>query len=74
MVEPVPQHLKPHYGKLDAWNKRKEGAIHFFTGMFVDHPRFAGKYGHTSYMVSHDEDTGEIETRNSRYTLGKPGV
>jgi hypothetical protein len=33
------------------------------------HPTIPRKYTHTSYVVAHNKTTGEIETRNSRYTL-----
>ena len=67
---------KPHLGKITDWQKSEVSAQYGLgyqiVGIFVDHPRFAGMRGHTSYVVAHDEETGEIETRNSRYTLVQP--
>lgn len=60
---------KPHRGYIKNWRKFYRGKLQFVWGTFVDHPIFAGLHGHTSYIVAHDEATGEIETRNSRYTL-----
>jgi len=41
-------------------------------GDFLDHPFHRGR-GHTSYIIAHDEVTGEVETRNSRYRLVAEG-
>lgn len=63
---------KPFKGTIENWRKvRIAPGIHVIEGDFVDHPQFAGKFGHTSYIVRHDEATGELETRNSRYLLGE---
>ena len=65
---------KPHKGKIVDWVKvpvGDRGEVVF--GRAIDHPEFAGHSIRTSFVVSHDEATGEIETRNSRYTLvGSP--
>jgi hypothetical protein len=63
--------MKPHLGSIRDWTIREYGDNKMAWGTFVDHPDFAGHYGHTSYIVKHDKDTGEIETSNSRYTLVK---
>jgi len=67
---------KPHMGSIQHWHKYEcgtKGLGYLIRGQFIDHPYFAGEYGQTSYVVAHDEATGEIETRNSRYKLvGKP--
>lgn len=66
---------KPHKGRIKDWFKYECDAKggYIIRGRFVDHPEFAGLAGHTSLVLSHDEATGEIETRNSRYTLiGQP--
>ncbi|MHC2284474.1 hypothetical protein [Bradyrhizobium barranii] len=63
---------KPHKGAINNWKRYEHGDKVFIWGEFVDHPRFAGFYGNTSYIVSHAEATGEIETLNSRYTLVGP--
>lgn len=70
--------MKPHKGSLKNWFKEDWGCAglglgYMIRGEFVDHPEFAGcKNGHTSYVVAHDEATGEVETKNSRYTLVGP--
>lgn len=72
--------MKPHKGKLVKWWKHyplpqfgSEGLGYLILGIFVDHPEFAGEFGNTSWVISHNEETGEIETANSRYTLiGQP--
>lgn len=62
---------KPHKGTLDQWKKHPTYiGGYFFTGKFVDHPEFAGKKGHTSRVVA--QEGYEVETLNSRYTLGDP--
>jgi hypothetical protein len=64
---------KTHKGSIKDWVKLPirdcPGLGYIICGTFVDHEDFGGRYGHTSYVVEHDETTGEIETRNSRYTL-----
>lgn len=63
---------KPHKGEIKYWTKVEcdaPGLGYIITGRFMDHPRFAMMWGHTSWVVAHDEKTGEIETRNTRYTL-----
>ncbi len=68
---------KPHKGHIKNWFKETWGCEgyglgYMIRGEFVDHPEFAGaKNGHTSYVVAHD-DLGNVETRNSRYTLIGP--
>jgi hypothetical protein len=64
---------KLHKGKIENWRKSpcESGLGYFITGKFVGHPSLHGEYGHTSFVVAHDEATGEIETNNSRYTLGR---
>lgn len=62
---------KPHKGSLKNWYKFglgiDKGLGYVIIGEFVDHPEFAGKEGHTSYVVKHEGN--EVETNNSRYTL-----
>ena len=61
---------KLHKGKLEAWEKvLKPPFGYYFVGKFVGHPIFDGKQGHTSLVVFHSGN--EVETLNSRYTLGK---
>jgi hypothetical protein len=65
--------MKPHKGRIALWYKQDCGTEGYLVcGVFLDHPQFMGEHGHTSLVLSHDEATGEIETRNSRYTLVKP--
>jgi hypothetical protein len=65
---------KPHKGRIEQWEKQTAADDKTIVwGVFANHPEFGENvFGHTSYIVSHDEATGEIETRNSRYTLGTP--
>lgn len=68
--------MKEFKGSIKDWYKfypapscGDEGLGYIIKGTFVDHPDFAGKDGHTSFVVLHHEDTGQIETFNSRYLL-----
>lgn len=71
---------KPHRGTMKNWFKEYWGCEgyglgYMIRGEFVDHPEYAGcPNGHTSYVVAHDEATGEVETKNSRYTLVGPSI
>jgi hypothetical protein len=69
---PGSEHTKPHKGRIEQWSKvtyPSEG-VTLVWGLFDGHPNFSGYHGHTSYIVS--QEGNEIETRNSRYTLGEP--
>lgn len=63
---------KPYFGRITDWRKAPavsgNGLGYVIEGRFLDHPLIKG-LGHTSWVVKHDMNTGEIETRNSRYTL-----
>lgn len=63
---------KPHKGRIRNWFKLPIGDDYIVCGRFMDHPEFASYNGHTSKVLHFDEATGEIETRNSRYTLIEP--
>lgn len=67
---------KPHKGTIDHWHKEEWPTIgglgYVIVGRSAGHPQFDGRVIHTSYVVAKAGD--EIETRNSRYTLGKPAV
>lgn len=65
---------KPHNGALKDWYKYETDSKggYIIRGTFVGHPYFDGEPGHTSLVLSHNEETGDIETRNSRYTLIGP--
>lgn len=72
---------KPHKGRIANWVKftvdPSYGLGYVIIGDWLDDPRpikpttptGRGMELMTSYVVAHDEATGEIETRNSRYTL-----
>lgn len=60
--------MKPHNGKITNWRKIKciGGLGYFISGvMMSDH---SSPVVHTSCVVLHDQ-SGEIETKHSRYTL-----
>jgi hypothetical protein len=58
---------KPHRGAIKNWHREyRTGLGYVIIGEFVAN---AGQRKSTSYVLKHDEATGEIETRNSRYTL-----
>jgi len=42
---------------------------YIFLCTFEGHDEFDGLRGHTSLVVSYDEETGEVETLNSRYQV-----
>lgn len=72
----MPKNIKPHKGTLLHWELHKvleplNGLTVYATGIFADHPEFAGHHGHTSMIKSMKFANGkaEIETMNSRYTL-----
>lgn len=68
--------MKPHKGRIDKWRKIPciGGRGYFISGTFVDHPSapMMAPIGHTSVVMLHNEGTGEIETKYSRYTLSGP--
>lgn len=67
---------KPHYGRITDWTKYSctngNGLGYYIMGTLEDHPRIPRKHTNTSTVLKHDEATGEIETRHSRYTLVGP--
>lgn len=70
---------KPHKGEIHRWFKHAHkdagGLGYIVRGTVYNHPEFgntSGGFFHTSWIVSHDSATGEIETANSRYTLVGP--
>ena len=70
---------KPHRGTITHWCRVKceEGIGFYVKGMFLGHPEFDRLYACTSYVVHASfilagASGGEIETRNSRYTLVGP--
>ena len=75
---------KPHKGRIIVTGEipaKGLGLGYAYWVKFVDHPRFAGRSGHTSYVVKDDRDIPrhrndpyEIETLNSRYTVIPEGV
>lgn len=70
--------MKPYKGRLTNWSFTDEmGGFYtdrpYIRCQFLDHPYFAGKAGHTSWVEKYDPQTGEVETRNSMYRLVGPG-
>ena len=67
------ENTKLHKGRIENWSKHfvneNYGLGYIILGRFLDHEDFAFQRGHTSWVVAHDKETGEVETRNSRYTL-----
>lgn len=55
---------KPHKGVIKNWVKKDHGGYSVILGEQEPH-----YFIRTSAIVHHDEATGEVETRNSRYTL-----
>ena len=60
---------KPDLGFIDNWRKVSCSEGYLYYGTFRDHPRFKGKWGHTSLVIH--EEGNRIETLNSIYHLGK---
>jgi hypothetical protein len=64
--------VKPHMGRIERWYKlpcTNSGLGYIICGHLIDRDGYRGNEGHTSYVVSRCQACGEIETRNSRYTL-----
>ena len=66
--------MKPHKGPIANWFKlpTAQGLGYYIMGEFQDHPEFGRKFTNTSWVEKHDTESGEIETRNSCYTLIGP--
>jgi hypothetical protein len=66
---------KPHRGRIRDWYFVQTHANKppHIEGLFLDHPELRGNDGHTAAVLKFDAETGEIETRNSRYTLVSEG-
>jgi hypothetical protein len=64
---------KPHRGTIDTWCVvTLSNEISVVLGVVKDHPTIDdGKPIRTSRVVKLDESQGTLETKNSRYTLGK---
>lgn len=73
---------KPYKGEIAFWRSKqcipKIGRGYYIIGHSISHPQFRDGPIRTSEVVEHNFMTGEIETKNSRYTLrsndikGKP--
>jgi hypothetical protein len=66
---------KPHYGRIKNWcfvAGGNNGRNLFVIGDALDHPSIREGIS-TSTVVRFDAETGEIETRNSRYRLVDEG-
>ena len=62
---------KEHKGIITDWLEERCGDYglgYIITGLSEGHPQFDGRLIHTSYIIKRDGN--EIETLNSRYTLG----
>lgn len=73
LVIPTDQ-LKPFKGAITNVTflpcKKDDGSPGVYaTCTFLEHPMFGGSSGHTSWIESYDPETGELETRNSRYKV-----
>lgn len=63
---------KPHKGIITNWFTLPVGSVglgYVICGHVEGHPEWGNGGIRTSYVIAHDAATGEIETRNSRYTL-----
>lgn len=58
--------------KEDYPNEKDYGLGYYITGVPHGHPNFKN-WIYTSWVVKHNETTGEVETRNSIYRLEGPG-
>ena len=69
---------KPHYGNLTNWYKlpcpTTGGLGYRIVCYFEDHPWFKGMTGMTSEVYVFGDNSREIETKNSRYTLIGEGI
>jgi hypothetical protein len=72
----MPKKVKTNHGRIVNWefvkaNRPLDGLSLYVTGVFMDHPRLAGRQGHTSMIVKavFKDGGAEIETMNSKYTL-----
>lgn len=60
---------KFHWGEITNWRKKPIGEDReIIVGLMDGYMEVM-----TSVVVSHDETTGEVETRNARYKLIGPG-
>ena len=73
--------MKPYRGRIYHWKRvpfdiestrayyqEPTGLGYTIHGYTTDPPKL-GTWWRTSWVLSHDLETGEVETRNSRYTL-----
>jgi hypothetical protein len=67
--QPEPVAEKPHRGRIAAWRKTGHEEATAYEGVFLDHPNLTGFMSVTSAVVAGPDGDGEIETRNSHYTL-----
>lgn len=61
---------KPHRGVISNWRLENLAGEQVAIGLLESHPEFKGRACHTSKIV--ERRGSEIETMNSRYTLGEP--
>lgn len=60
---------KPFRGWIENWRKVEYADGYIYAGLFVGHPIFNGRVGHTSKVIL--DVGGYFETLNSRYGLGE---
>jgi hypothetical protein len=62
---------KPYKGSISFWKIEIIPEGKYISGVYVDHPTFAGRMGHTSLIVNMKdmEEYWEVETLNSHYRL-----
>lgn len=67
---------KPHKGRIKNWYfiQTHANTPPRIAGIFLDHPTLCGDDAETTSVLKFDAATGEIETRNTRYTLVSEGV
>jgi hypothetical protein len=62
---------KPHAGRIENWKIYSDKDRDWIEGNVYGHPGFGeGEYFYTSSLVRYSPSNSEIETLNSRYTLG----
>lgn len=62
--------MKPHKGIIHGWYAQNIENSYIIWGRSEGHPQFNSRFIHTSLVIKRVGN--EIETLNSRYTLGQP--
>jgi hypothetical protein len=78
-IDPDPSNPKEYKGVIKQWQTVELNSLAKDLGLrYVVHGIHYGfgteplGWFRTSYVVKHDKETGQIETRNSRFTLEGP--